>query len=60
MEIDTCSWKKTAYGYESDCGYLTKNSIRNFAYCPYCGRKFGYDRRKYMRDYCRKYYKEHK
>ena len=71
MEIDTCTWKKTSYGYKSGCGYQTKNSIMNFVYCPYCGLKFGYNQQKYMQDYYKKrkpkyaeyykgYYKEHK
>ena len=52
--MDTCSWTKTTYGYMSECGYMTKNSIMNFMYCPYCGKSLNYNRKKYMSDYYKK------
>ena len=66
-----CSWSRNWYGYSTECGYSTKNSIRNFRYCPYCGKELHYGRKKYMSDYYQKrkskfaeyyreYHKEHK
>ena len=69
--MSKCEWVKTSYGYRSGCGYQTKNSIRQYVFCPYCGKELLYNKQTYQKQYYKKhkadhaeyyrhYYQEHK